>query len=200
MIFLKSFYDMKKILLLLFVGSFIAFSCKNNKENQTEQGEQDDQFIVEQAADSTETAETEAPPPPPPPSDLTSYEGKNQAIVRSNAVSESQGYAELALNNGKKWKADAPTNQRVQKIKEMISEFEKSNAKNYHKLCTDIEPQIGALLAECKMTGEEYTALHKWLAPILAETRDLQAGDDQVVQRAYATISKQVKIYSDFFN
>ena len=45
----------------------------------------------------------------------------------------------------------------------------------YHILGSDLTKEINKMIQECKMTGPDHEALHKWLEPILENANQLKS-------------------------
>lgn len=98
---------------------------------------------------------------------------------------------ELKLDNGKKWKADAPAFEGVQSIGSLVSAFKSGQeytVEDYNQLGDDISSQLKLIFKECKMEGEGHNQLHTVLHAImtdadgLSKVKDLKEGERLVQQ------------------
>ena len=109
----------------------------------------------------------------------------------------------LVLNNGVKWKVDTVTNHNVHRIMGLLNKFDKIGDKSlpaYRAMHGELQERIDTLIAECKMRGQDYIALHKWLEPLITEVAKLKeaptaAGAANVVN----AINQQAGLYVQYF-
>ena len=74
----------------------------------------------------------------------------------------------LTLNNGQKWKADAPTNENVVDMRTIVQNFSAvphTDLSDYQILNSDLQKGVDKMIQECKMKGPDHDALHLWLEP-----------------------------------
>lgn len=111
--------------------------------------------------------------------------------------------SELGLNNGAKWKSDASTNENVQNLKTIADNFQKKpspSINDYQLLSADLKNGLDKMIKECKMSGPDHDALHKWLHPFLQENDELKNVKDTVSGRsAFISINKQLDNYYNYF-
>lgn len=109
----------------------------------------------------------------------------------------------LELNNGVKWKVDLSTNDNVNEMEVILKKFDSGNDKSlsaYKKAQTDLQQGINKMIAECKMTGPDHQALHKWLEPLMTRVTKLkQASTRPDAAEALNAIHAQVNLYSQYF-
>ncbi len=108
--------------------------------------------------------------------------------------------AGLELNNGKKWIADESTNKNVAALKQIIMESTPASLEDFHNVAEQLKASIQNLVNECRMEGPDHDALHKWLEPLMAKTKNLQNADsEEAAAEIYSDIEKHINIYSDYF-
>lgn len=118
------------------------------------------------------------------------------------SVEEPTG-SELTLNNGAKWTTDSSTTHHVTDLRTIANMFKVQpdpSLKQYHILGNDLGNSINKMIADCKMTGADHEALHKWLHPILNETNQLKnVNDTAQARKTFYTIDKQLNRYPTYF-
>lgn len=108
-------------------------------------------------------------------------------------------HAELTLNNGQKWNADAATNARVKKMQELTYDFRQSNRTDYATLGNEMQTQIDSLISACKMKGPDHDALHVWLMPVMRYTKKLHDADKKEAAEAYHELNERLTLYDAYF-
>jgi hypothetical protein len=110
---------------------------------------------------------------------------------------------QLSLNNGIKWKADSITNHNVVYLKTIADNFRIKpfpSVNDYQLLGTDLNNGVNKMIQECKMTGPDHDALHKWLEPVIKETNQLKTvTDTSVAKNTFISIDKRIDAYHNFF-
>jgi len=110
---------------------------------------------------------------------------------------------ELSLNNGAKWKADSVTNHNVVNLKTIADNFRIKpfpSVNDYQLLGADLNTGVNKMIQECKMTGPDHDALHKWLEPVIQETNQLKTvTDTSVAKNTFLSIDKRIDAYHNFF-
>jgi hypothetical protein len=94
-----------------------------------------------------------------------------------------------APENRAKIKLDDATRANTWQIKAMMHDSWKS--KDLDKVATDLQSKTNELLRECRMSGQDHEALHKWLEQFLVDLRQLK---DPSANRVQAYISMQRKL------
>lgn len=111
--------------------------------------------------------------------------------------------AELALNNGAKWKADVTTNNNVLEIKTAADSFRTKpspSISDYQLLSGHLKDGLDKMIKECKMSGPDHDALHQWLSPLLKETNELKnVTDTAAAGLVFKSINKQIDGYYHYF-
>ncbi len=95
------------------------------------------------------------------------------------------------------------TNNNVKNLQEIFKEFREEKepslpaCQNTQK---DLQQGIDKMIRECKMTGADHEALHKWLEPLIAQVAQLkQVSTASAAAPALKAIEKQVEIYNQYF-
>lgn len=109
----------------------------------------------------------------------------------------------LSLNNGAKWKADSITNHNVTALKTIADNFRIkpfASANDYQILSADLGNALDKMIQECKMSGPDHEALHRWLEPVLSETSQLKnITDTAVAVETFKSIDKRIDDYHNYF-
>jgi hypothetical protein len=125
------------------------------------------------------------------------------ADPEKNELHEGALSEKLVLNNGRKWKVDASTDNNVKHLQDILKEFGTRNAQPlpaYKKLQEDLERGINKMITECKMTGPDHEALHKWLEPLIAKVGHLKEVQTAAeAASAFKAINNQADIYNQYF-
>lgn len=118
-------------------------------------------------------------------------------------VHEHEHTAELVLNNGEKWKADAATNENVADLQNMVQQFyagQHTNLPDYQVLNRDLQKGLDKMIRECKMQGPDHDALHLWLEPLLKDVNELKdAGDIATAEKLFHAIDEKLRAYTGYF-
>ena len=131
----------------------------------------------------------------------------NQSSV-SNGAEEAHHHdasesTELTLNNGAKWQADSNTNRHLAGIKTMANMFRVApfpTADRYQIFGSDIQMKLDTLVRDCTLKGAPDEALHKWMMPILRQSRDLKTISDTAKARLiFDSLDNRINIYYDYF-
>ena len=71
---------------------------------------------------------------------------------------------------------------------------------DYQLLGADLNTGVNKMIQECKMTGPDHDALHKWLEPVIQETNQLKTvTDTSVAKNTFLSIDKRIDAYHNFF-
>ncbi|MBI2729542.1 MAG: hypothetical protein HYX40_02110 [Sphingobacteriales bacterium] len=109
----------------------------------------------------------------------------------------------LELNKGMKWKADSSTNNNVKTLQAVISKFNASadtSMKGFNIAANELQNGLDKMIKECKISGPDHDALHKWLKPLieqvkgLKETSTLKEAPSQIEE-----INKHLQLYTKYF-
>lgn len=111
--------------------------------------------------------------------------------------------ANLALNNGAKWKADSITNHNVIRLKVTANMFKVDPfppLNTYQILANDLSRDVDTLLQQCKMKGEDHEALHQWLTPIIHQLYRLKNITDTVeARKIFDSLDQRINIFHQYF-
>ncbi|MEP6465099.1 MAG: hypothetical protein ABJB05_02285 [Parafilimonas sp.] len=109
----------------------------------------------------------------------------------------------LSLNNGAKWRADSITNHNVVRLKTTADMFKVEpfpSINNYQVLGNDLSNDVDTLLQQCKMKGDDHTALHKWLEPILGLSNQLKnETDTAAAKQVFKSVDARIDAYRNYF-
>jgi hypothetical protein len=109
----------------------------------------------------------------------------------------------LTLNNGAKWKVDTGTNNNAIGLKGIIERFQQGNDHSLtaYKYTQDVlQRRLNKMISECKMTGQEHEALHRWLEPLISQVQKLnQTNTVPDAARTMAAFDVQVNLYTQYF-
>lgn len=124
--------------------------------------------------------------------------------VQSTEVEHSHVSSDtLALNNGDKWKADSATNHNVIKMKMIAENFSVApfpSMDEYKMVAADLQTSIDTMMRQCSMKGEPHDQLHKWLEPLIKETKELKnAGDTTQARPLFTSINERIHNYKNYF-
>ena len=110
----------------------------------------------------------------------------------------------LVLNNGEKWKTDAPLRQGMQSINDAVIHakylFHHKNftQQQAQKLAKHIKSQVAYLIANCNLEPKADAALHVLIAKLLASSDQLL--QDPLSHQGLPTAVKTLKQYSIYFD
>lgn len=109
----------------------------------------------------------------------------------------------LTLNNGAKWKADSITNHNVVSLKTTANMFRVEpfpSLSNYQVLGNDLSSDLNTMLQQCKMTGDDHEALHKWLGPIINQAENLKnVADTTEGRKIFSSVDQRINTYDQYF-
>jgi hypothetical protein len=116
----------------------------------------------------------------------------------NEVVSDSVG-----LNQGKKWKSDAITNENItsfRAIAEQAKQAKDPGIKEYNEAGTRMQKQLDKLISECRMKGPDHEALHKWLTPLFTSVSSLVKSKDkmeasQLIDKIYSHVNSYTKYF-----
>jgi hypothetical protein len=127
----------------------------------------------------------------------------NKAALDTSEANHGSSAEKLVLNNGAKWKVDVSTNNNVKNIQEILKELNNRTDRSlpaYKKAHEDIQQGIDKMITECKMTGPDHEALHKWLEPLITLISHLkQASTVPEAASALNAIDAQADLYNQYF-
>ncbi len=131
-------------------------------------------------------------------------QGNNKQRAENNTGSiQAVDDTSLTLNNGDKWKADSSTYSNVMDLKNTSDMFKIQpfpSLNEYHILGNDLIKEINKMIHECKMTGPDHEALHKWLEPILENANQLKTlSDTAAAKLIFQVIDARIYEYRNYF-
>ena len=122
---------------------------------------------------------------------------------KENANTGEETITALTLDNGAKWQADSSTNQHVADLHAITNMFKvqaNPSIEEYHILGNDLGNSLNKMIQDCKMTGPDHEALHKWLEPVLKESNHLKNSTDTTTARTtFNSVDKQLDDYHNYF-
>jgi hypothetical protein len=73
-------------------------------------------------------------------------------------------------------------------------------ADRYQIFGSDIQMKLDTLVRDCTLKGAPDEALHKWMMPILRQSRDLKKVSDTAKARLiFDSLDNRINIYYDYF-
>lgn len=106
----------------------------------------------------------------------------------------------LELNNRVKWKADSITMFNVAALKVIVSGTKNESLGNYIQTAEQLQDGLNKMLNECKMKGPDHDALHKWLEPLLEETKEMKnATEVKNAQEKLKEIEERINLFEQYF-
>lgn len=120
---------------------------------------------------------------------------------------DAHGAAALKLDNGQKWKTDAPLRQGMAKIKAALQPHRHAIQENrlkpasYQTLAKQTNAQIAFIVANCKLAPEADAQLHLIIAE-LGEAAAAMAGKEQAQSRQQGALQlvHALETYGEFFD
>ena len=120
---------------------------------------------------------------------------------------DAHGAATLKLNNGQKWKTDAPLRQGMAKIKTAVQPHLQAihgntlKTANYQTLAQKTNTQVAFMVTNCKLAPDADAQLHLIIAE-LGAAADAMAGKDKAQSRQNGALQlvDALKSYGEFFD
>ena len=85
-------------------------------------------------------------------------------------------------------------------LRTIIADAKNNKPANYAATATKLEDGLNKLVKECKMSGAEHDALHQWLEPMIAKTRELKnTGTGENGEAVLNAIDKQMGLFDQYF-
>jgi len=129
----------------------------------------------------------------------TQKQSKETASSDSAQTNAANPY-QIALNNGEKWKVDAPMMQTIRKMEQAINTFDSSSTDSYKTLAMQLQADIETLTNGCTMKGQGHDELHKWLLPYIDKVNAFAgAGSDAERQQILQTIKDAYTNFNQYF-
>jgi hypothetical protein len=121
----------------------------------------------------------------------------------ANAAGKHQAagyYANLELDNGKKWAVVEPMMVHIRSLEKSVQEFEQTPGQDHAALAEDIQEHLGRLVTNCTMEGKAHDELHKWLMPFLGLSADYSKDADPAArQQTFAQIKSALAVFNNYF-
>ena len=122
---------------------------------------------------------------------------------KETVVEHHHGDTTLALNNGAKWKVDTITSHNVVDLKTMANMFAIDPfppLATYQTFGNEMTSGVNTMLQQCKMTGDDHDALHRWLEPIMRQSNQLKSVSDTAQARSlFDSIKTRVDVFPEYF-
>lgn len=113
-------------------------------------------------------------------------------------VHENTG-TELSLNNGAKWKVDSITQVHFNELKNIVDAAQKNESKDFAGVAAQLQEGLNTLISDCKMTGPDHEALHKWLEPLLEKVKELKGVSAAGGPALMKEISGHLNLFENYF-
>ncbi len=130
-------------------------------------------------------------------------QSSNRNEPKENSHTAEETATALTLDNGAKWQADSSTNHHVTDLRTIANMFKvqpNPSLKEYQILGNDLGNSLNEMIQDCKMTGPDHEALHKWLEPVLNESNQLKNVIDTTTARVtFNLIDKRLDEYHNYF-
>lgn len=107
------------------------------------------------------------------------------------AEDETNQASALKLNNGSKWKTDAPTRENINAMKSLVMNVDSKDPSTFQQLSTDLEAQTNKLIRECRMKGPDHDALHVWLQDFQQDFKTFKTSDQKQMHLAALKLDMQ---------
>ncbi|NUP86765.1 MAG: hypothetical protein HUU30_13585 [Burkholderiaceae bacterium] len=113
----------------------------------------------------------------------------------------------LTLNQGRKWTTDEPLRAGMGRIRSLVepqlaaAHADKLTPAQYRELATQVETEVGAIVANCKLEPEADAMLHRVIADLSAAT-DTMSGNNAQVRPALGlvNVAEAVNQYGSHFD
>lgn len=121
--------------------------------------------------------------------------GRNEKSHETHSH-EAEKSEKVLLNDGKKWEANAETNQGIQKMKRLIDEHTIKGTGETGVLQQELETEFTNILQRCTMKGEAHEQLHNYLIPLKDDIDKLKQSPDTGTLN---DIKAYLNTYEDYF-
>lgn len=134
---------------------------------------------------------------------LSCNQNSNEVVSHKEDTKTMGTDTNLTLNNGAKWTADSITNHNVIALRVTANMFRVEpfpSLSNYQVLGNDLGSDVNNMIQQCKMTGPEHDALHKWLEPILHQSNQLKnIADTSAARKIFNSVDGRINLYDQYF-
>jgi len=107
------------------------------------------------------------------------------------------------LDQGRKWRADAPTLKGLAALSADVAAFDArtTNAadKDYEDLAERTNASVASILRGCTMTGAGHEQLHRYIALLLKDAGDLRTGPIQERRAGFNRLKEHTGDYGRYF-
>lgn len=126
--------------------------------------------------------------------------GHDQAITAESSTLDNSWRDEIVLNDGKKWTANAETNEGVDKMLQLIKTENPETVEQYHTLASKLNDEKNYVVKKCTMEGPSHDNLHIFLHPLIEKIEALQAVStvDEGADIT-ASITENLDAYKNYF-
>lgn len=125
---------------------------------------------------------------------------QTEATMTEPAIVEEEHHhgeaAEVRLDNGEKWKANAETTEGIDNMLLAVNNTADSEAPDYLALKDNLEKEFMVILEKCTMTGESHDQLHNYLLPLKAKYDQLEASS---TKHDIEELSDYLNSYRNYF-
>lgn len=126
--------------------------------------------------------------------DHSLHQNEQPATAAEGVMSQA---STLKLNNGAKWRTDAPTRANIDQMKSLVMNVDTKDPSTLQRLSIELEAQTNKLINECRMKGPDHDALHVWLEDFLKDFKNYQEADQK--QHHLAALKLDMQEFDRFF-
>ncbi|MCB1309963.1 MAG: hypothetical protein KDK30_17365 [Leptospiraceae bacterium] len=128
------------------------------------------------------------------------HDAHHQDTSEHNHANSSAGAdAELSLNAGKPWEADASTNQGMRKLNARLEHAEPETPAGYRQLQQQLQSDVNTIIAHCQMEGPAHAQLHIYLGMMQSEIDALDSPKSHQAQQALLKLRNLSAEYDSYF-
>jgi hypothetical protein len=125
---------------------------------------------------------------------------EKQDSVVGNHAGHSEHFAQVTLNNGQKWLANAETTEGLKKMSVLLQTLtNESKVENYNSLKTQLEKEFNSILQKCTMTGEAHNQLHNYLLPLKEMMEKFGSNSLEECKEASVDLKQHLQEYYNYF-
>lgn len=103
----------------------------------------------------------------------------------------------LALDNGKKWKANSATSIGIKNMIAITGSFKGTDTSDYHYLGLVLFDEYVKIFDQCNMMGEAHAQLHSYLFPLYDKIDSLRTCTD--CPKYYDDLVPYLKSFGEYF-
>lgn len=104
-------------------------------------------------------------------------------------------FAQVQLDNGKKWIANAETTDGIRSILALLEAHSSNPASDIKVLKNKMMSEFTGIFKKCTMKGESHEQLHNFLLPLKEKLEKLEGGDAQDLEK----IKSHLTTYKNYF-